>query len=88
LAAATAHELSALGGALQVEAIAGLFAQPLPDLRSEQVAALISAADELGWDVATAFRLYELARLELARGGVRRFPLASIQDWVDFHDSR
>lgn len=88
LAAATAHELSALGGALQVEAIADLFAQPLPDLRSEQVAALVDAADELGWDVGTAFRLYELARLELARGGVRRLPLANIQDWVDFYESQ
>ena len=88
VATSTAHELSALGGALQIEAIAALFAQPLPDLRSEQVAALISAADELGWDVPTAFRLYELARLELARGGVRRLPLTNIQDWVDLHGSR
>ena len=82
LASASVHELHALIGAL------GAAAEPpvssLPDLRSHQIEALKSAAIEFDWDIEKAFDLYRAARLELARGGVRRLPFASISDWDRF----
>jgi hypothetical protein len=82
LASASVHELHALIGAL------GTGAEPpvssLPDLRSHQIEALKSAAVEFDWTLDRTFDLYRAARLELARGGVRRLPFASIGDWQRF----
>jgi hypothetical protein len=69
-----------------VEGPSALFAKPLPDLRKGQREALNAASQEFGWDFEKTLRAYKLARRELARGGVRRLPLASIQDWAEFSE--
>jgi len=84
LAAASASELAALGGALGIDSVGALMPRRLPDLQPQQRAALGNAAAELGWDARTALEIEDKARLELARGGTRRLPLASIQDWATF----
>jgi hypothetical protein len=86
LAAASVQELSLLSGGLRIPAASERVAEPLPELRPGQVAALSVAAKEFDWDFETAFELHRRARLELARGGVRRLPLGSIQDWANFYE--
>lgn len=84
LAAASAEEMATLCGALGIPVLGDLSARPVPDLLPQQRAALGNAAAEFEWDYETARDLERRARLELARGGVRRLPLASPQDWGEF----
>jgi hypothetical protein len=83
---ASLAEIASLTAALEVDATSLAGASPLPDLRGEQRAALVNAAEEFGWDTQETFRLYDAARVELARGGIRRLPLASPYDWRVFRE--
>jgi hypothetical protein len=83
---ASIAEISELVAATHVDARSLVGVPPLPDLRQEQKAALMNAAQEFGWDLEGTFELYDAARLELARGGIRRLPLASAYDWRVFRD--
>jgi hypothetical protein len=84
LGAASVEELSVLAGAMAVPVVDDALIRPLPDLQPRQRAALSNAAAEFDWDYETALGLDRRARLELARGGIRRLPLASAQDWANF----
>lgn len=83
-AAASLDELARLSGALGVELGRYLAAAPPPQLGPRQLSALAAAADEYKWDGPTTLRLAERGRRELARGGMRRLPLATPDDWVRF----
>jgi hypothetical protein len=85
-AQASLTEIASLAAALQVDATSLAGVGPLPDLRGEQRAALVNAAEEFGWNTQETFRLYDAARVELARGGTRRLPLASPYDWRVFSE--
>jgi hypothetical protein len=84
IAAASLDELRGLAGALGISLGGHLAAQPLPDLDPQEVSALRTAAAEYDWEGTTTLDLLQAARLEHARGGVRRFRLASVDDWVEF----
>jgi len=84
LASASCYELFALVGALQLESVELPHFVEGPRLGSQQFEALLNAASEYDWSPAEALRLYDRAADELAQGGVRRLPLSSIRDWVDF----
>lgn len=84
LAAASSEEMATLCGALGIPVLGDAARHPLPDLLPIQRAALGNAAAEFEWDYETAHDLERRARLELARGGIRRLPLASAQDWGEF----
>lgn len=84
LAAASVQELAAIGCAVGLDILDLDRKAPLPELRRSQREALVSAASEFGWDAETTLRLQDRARAELGRGGVRRLPLASNQDWFEF----
>lgn len=86
LSQASTGEVSAFAAALHVETTSLVGVPPLPDLRTEQRSALLNAATEFGWDTQETFALYDAARLELARGGIRRLPLASAYDWRVFRE--
>jgi hypothetical protein len=89
LAAAPLHEVLTVAGVLGVVGAARLLgAGGLPDLVSRQRDALASAAIEREWTVPFALELEQVARLELARGGVRRLSFGSIADWVRFAEDR
>ncbi|HWF49769.1 MAG TPA: hypothetical protein VG294_03900 [Solirubrobacteraceae bacterium] len=88
LAAASLAEIAALGGALGIDAASAMLARGLPDLVPQQRAALANAAEELGWTAREVLRVEHEARNELARGGIRRLPLASIDDWENFRRRR
>jgi hypothetical protein len=85
LAAASVREVGDLAAAMSLEATGELFSRPLPELRAQQLQALSFASAEFEWDYETALDLHTKARVELARGGIRRLPLASSQDWETFH---
>jgi hypothetical protein len=87
LATGTLNELLALTGALGVDPWR-LLSGGLPELESQQVEALGTAAHEYEWDGAETLELYRDARMELARGGIRRFSLVTVEDWVRFRDAR
>jgi hypothetical protein len=77
---ASVRELHTLEGALGIGV-----PEPAPrELREGQRRALSLAAREFDWDAEQVLRLDRLARRELARGGVRRLPLSSVQDWAEF----
>lgn len=84
LAAASVQELGVLSCALGIDYLSPPRTQPMPELRSGQREALASAAREFGWDPEKTLRLHDRARAELGRGGVRRLPLSSNQDWFEF----
>lgn len=86
LASASMNEVVALAGALGVNPWRNLSGQ-MPELSSSQRAALRTASQEYEWDGAETLGLYEEARMELARGGVRRLPFATVEDWVQFRAS-
>lgn len=82
LAALSAGRTLALAAALRI-----CFLPPplaLPELQLEQLRALFNAQAEYDWSDALALELANAARLELARGGVRRFRLTTIDDWHRF----
>jgi hypothetical protein len=74
--------VTALG--LQPSEVLG--ATPLPDLEAHQLRALFAAEAENSWAEEVTRELLTFARLELAKGGIRRFPLSSIDDWVTLHE--
>src|SRR6185295_469916 len=79
---ASVRELTMLEGALGVGATTtGLASR---ELGQGQRRALSLAAREFGWDPEHVLQLDRLARRELARGGIRRLPLSSVQDWAEF----
>jgi hypothetical protein len=84
LAACGLTELLALAGALGVDTWRCMSPRPMPDLEPRQLGALTTAAGEFGWDGREVLGLYQSARLELARGGTRRMPLSTVEDWVQF----
>jgi hypothetical protein len=59
---------------------------PLPDLSDIEMQAFRTAVREHELDSVEAFQLQIDARLELARGGTRRFNLTTPEDWVRFRD--
>ena len=77
-------ELIALSGALGLEAGEALNPNPIPELSSNQRSGLSIAAQEYEWSPPQILQVESRARLELAKGGVRRLPLTSVQDWVTF----
>lgn len=87
LAAGSLNELLALTGALGVDPWR-LLSGGAPELESRQVEALRTAAHEYEWDGVETLELYLDARTELARGGVRRLSLVTVEDWVRFRDAR
>lgn len=86
LSQASASEVSELSAALQLKITDMTVGPSLPDLRVEQQRALLNASSEFGWTMEETFKLYDAARLELARGGVRRLPFASPYDWRVFRE--
>ncbi len=77
-------ELIALSGALGLEAGEALNPNPIPELSSNQRTGLAIAAEEYEWSPPQILQIEARARLELAKGGVRRLPLSSVQDWITF----
>jgi hypothetical protein len=61
---------------------------PLPDLSEVEMHALRAAVREHDLDSVEAFQLQIDARLELARGGTRRFNLTTPEDWIRFFRDR
>ena len=55
-----------------------------PELSGQERNALLIAAEESGWGPRRTIELQDAARLERARGGIRRFQLVTPQDWYDF----
>lgn len=84
LAACSLSELLALSGALGIDAWRAMAPHPMTDLDARQRGALEAAADEFDWDGPEVLALYEEARLELTRGGTRRLPLSTVEDWLAF----
>ncbi len=84
LAGASISELFSLAGALSLDLSCLALPMPLPDLNPRQRDALALAADEYEWGGSEVLALETRARLELARGGVRRLPLVSPADWLRF----
>ena len=77
-------ELIALSRALGLEAGETLNPVPIPELSSSQRSGLATAAQEYDWDPAQILQVESRARLELAKDGVRRLSLSSVQDWITF----
>lgn len=77
-------ELVAISGALGLEAGEALNQHPPPELSPNQRRGLVTAAQEYEWTPPQILQVEARARLELARGGVRRLPLTAVQDWVSF----
>ena len=75
-------ELIALSGALGLEPGEVLNQHPLPELSPNQRFGLATAARAYEWTPPQILQVEARARLELARGGVRRLPLTSVQDWI------
>jgi hypothetical protein len=87
LATGALNELLALTGALGVDPWR-LLSGGAPELESRQVEALRTAAHEYDWEEVETLEVYLDARSEMARGGVRRLSLATVEDWVRFRDAR
>lgn len=77
-------ELIALSRALGLEAGDALNPNPIPELSPSQQSGLATAAQEYDWTPMEILQVESRARLELARGGIRRLALASVQDWITF----
>lgn len=77
-------ELIALSCALGLEPGEALNPHPMPELSASQQSGLVTAAQEYDWTPTQILRVESRARLELAKGGTRRLPLASVQDWITF----
>lgn len=88
LAGASLDEVAALSGALGLDIGRWLAAASLPDLDSRQLASLRTAATENDWNAEVALQLLQAARLELAKSGQRRLPLATPEDWAVFKASQ
>lgn len=88
LSTASLGEVAAFTAALGIDIGRALSPAALPDLDASQLAALRSAADESEWSGSLTLELLRDARLELAKGGVRRLPLASPEDWALFREAK
>ncbi|MCQ3808593.1 MAG: hypothetical protein KTV16_15190 [Acidimicrobiia bacterium] len=77
-------ELVALSRALGLEAGEALNPNPIPELSPTQQGELATTAQEYDWTPIQILQVESRARLELARGGIRRLSLASVQDWITF----
>lgn len=86
LAVASLDELAAFASALGLD-LGRLLSPPLPDLAPPQLGALATAAAEYEWGGRETLRLLQAARVELAKGGVRRFPLSTPEDWKRFQST-
>lgn len=86
MAAASVQELIAIGCAVGIDVLGLNRTVPLPELAHGQREALAAAAAEFGWSAEKTLRLHDAARVELGRGGVRRLPLASNNDWLQFSE--
>lgn len=88
LGMASLSELTAFAGALDVPFDA--LAQParFPDLGERELIALAQVCDEYEWTGSKALELEQAARMELARGGIRRLTLLSPEDWLRFDRNR
>ena len=86
LALASINEIIALSSALGL-GLGELFAaQRLPELSPRELSALRMAAKEFELGGVEVLDLQMRARIELAKGGIRRLPLVSPADWIDFRD--
>jgi hypothetical protein len=81
LATAPFHQIQSLAVGLRI-VLPPFRTAPPPELTTAQFRAFLAASDEYDWDVHTAELVKERARSELAKGGVRRFRLDSIPDWL------
>ena len=93
LGSASLSELAALVGSLgaSFQALAPESALPelgLPELGEREREALAQVCDEYEWSGSKALHIEMAARLELARGGVRRLRLESPDDWLRFDKYR
>jgi hypothetical protein len=86
MAAATVQELVAIGCAVGIDLLDLHRTAPLPELAHGQREALAAAATEFGWSAEKTLLLHDAARVELGRGGVRRLPLSSNNDWLQFSE--
>ena len=77
-------ELVALSRALGLEAGEALNPNPIPELSPSQQSGLATAAQEYDWTPIQILQVESRARLELAKGGVRRLSLTTVQDWITF----
>lgn len=84
LVTASLDELLTLTGALNVNLGAALSPVPLPDLTTEELAALRVASAEWDWRGSKTISLMQAARLERAKGGTRRLRLNTPEDWKHF----
>lgn len=84
IALASLSELSALAGALMVPVTAVPPLQHLPELGERERDALRLVCDEYDWPGSKALDIELAARLELARGGIRRLTFQSPEDWLRF----
>jgi hypothetical protein len=81
LAGASMSELVALSSALRVD-LAVTMSGRLPELNSREEEVLASTASEMDWTPDETLALARSARLERARGGIRRLPLESREGWL------
>jgi hypothetical protein len=88
LATAALGEVAALTAALGFDMARALSPALLPDLDAGQLAALRTAASEYEWSGPATLELLRDARLELAKGGIRRLPLASPEDWARYREAK
>lgn len=88
LAVTSLDALTALSSALGLSYGQVFEPSPLPELSSIEIQALRVAVREHGVDPTEAFQLEVEARLELAKGGTRRFSLTTPEDWICFRSNR
>lgn len=88
LATASLGEVAALASALGIDLGRAVSPAALPDLDAAQLAALRTAVAEYEWSGSTTLNLLRDARLELAKGGVRRLALVSPEDWAQFKGAK
>lgn len=81
LATAPFHQVQSLAVGLGI-ALPPFRSAPPPELTTAQFRAFLAASDEYDWDNTMAELVKERGRQELAKGGVRRFRLDSIPDWL------
>ena len=84
LGSASLSELTALVGSLGASFQALAPESELPELGEREREALAQVCDEYEWSGSKALHIEMAARLELARGGVRRLRLESPDDWLRF----
>ena len=79
-----AEALTALSAALDVPLASLGPVEHLPDLGQREHEALAQVSDEYDWSGSKALQVERAARMELARGGVRRLTFQTPDDWLRF----